>query len=57
MAKRDKSENTKNITLTLNKNTDADIIDFLDWSTRNGESVQGTIKQCIRFAMSRICID
>ena len=41
-------DNTVRYTLKLNKKTDDDIIDYLEPQTNK----QGTIKNCIRFAIS-----
>ena len=52
-----KAKAEKAYSLRLNRNTDADIIQFLEWANRNGYSTQGMIKSCIRDSMHRICID
>ena len=52
-----KAKMTKNITLTLNRATDADIIAYLERCKLEGESVQGVIKSSLRYAMRSTCID
>ena len=52
-----KVENIRVISLNLNRNTDADIIDFLEERKRVGDSVQGTIKSFIRYCIREICVD
>lgn len=44
-------ENKVFIGLSLMKTTDNDIIEYLDNKQKNGESKQGTVKRCIRYAM------
>ena len=49
--------NTRFVGLKLNRNTDADIIRYLEFRAQCGDSIQGTIKECIRYAASHTCID
>ena len=43
--------NTLYIGVTLNNNTDADIIEYININRKKGESMQGCIKKCIRYAL------
>ena len=42
------NEHTKKITIMLNKNTDKDIIDYIESDKQKGVSLQGIFKQAIR---------
>ena len=44
-------ENTEFIGIRLMKSTDADIIEYIDKKTEEGETKQGVVKRCIRYAM------
>lgn len=48
-----RKHNTTYVAITLNNNTDADIIDYIDASVAAGETKQGCIKRCIRGEISR----
>ena len=45
-------ENKVFIGLSLSKSTDADIIGYIESKQEAGESKQGTVKKCIRYAMA-----
>lgn len=47
----------KTITITLNRTTDADIVQRLEYAEQCGNSIPQYIRSCIRYAMSSECID
>ena len=48
-----KAENVRFYSVGLNRKTDADIIDFLDQRQELGYSIQGAIKDCLRYAINQ----
>jgi hypothetical protein len=52
-----KEKNTIFYGVRLNRNTDADIIEFLESRRAQGLSIQGYIKDCIRYAYSCLHTD
>lgn len=46
-----RKNNTVFIGVNLNNNTDADIIEYIDKKTEEGETKQGVIKRSLRYTM------